>query len=127
MIDVRAIGQDHIGKGAAVLVVAVGLDRDLFPEGEVGSGVLGLLAERLGSLRAVDAVVLPYQGASLKRMDQTRMRNEDSLARDIGQGHHDEMVGRQCVAFECGLVLLHPPLACPTVDHCHCYCRVGGG
>jgi hypothetical protein len=33
--------------------------------GEVNNGVLGLLAERLGSLRAVDAVVLPYQWASL--------------------------------------------------------------
>jgi hypothetical protein len=38
-----------------VLVVAIGLDVDLFPEGEVSDGVLGLLAERLAFLEAVDA------------------------------------------------------------------------
>jgi len=34
LIEVRAIGQDHVSKEAFVLVVAVGLDRDVFPEGE---------------------------------------------------------------------------------------------
>jgi len=34
MIDVRAIGQEHIGKGALVFVVAVDLDRNAFTEGE---------------------------------------------------------------------------------------------
>ena len=35
VIDVGAIGQEHIGKGAPVLVVAVGLERDFLPEDEV--------------------------------------------------------------------------------------------
>jgi hypothetical protein len=38
LIDVGAIGQDHVSKGALVLVVAVGLDGDIFPEGK-GGGV----------------------------------------------------------------------------------------
>ena len=54
MIDAGPIGQRHIGKGAPALVVAVGLDRDLFPKGEVSGGVLGFLAEGLLLLRAVD-------------------------------------------------------------------------
>ena len=34
LIEVHPIGQDHVPKGAFVLVVAVRLDGDLFPEGE---------------------------------------------------------------------------------------------
>ena len=55
MIDVRAIRQEHIGQGALVLVIAVGLDGDLFPEGEGRGGVLGVVPERLAFLRAVNA------------------------------------------------------------------------
>ena len=55
MIDVGAIGQDHIGKGALVLVVAVRLDGDVLPEGEGRDGVLGLLPISLALLRTVDA------------------------------------------------------------------------
>jgi hypothetical protein len=32
VIDVGAIGQEHIGKGALVLVEAVRLERDFFPK-----------------------------------------------------------------------------------------------
>jgi hypothetical protein len=39
VIDVGAIGQTHIGKGALVLVEAVRLERDLFPKGEGSDGV----------------------------------------------------------------------------------------
>ena len=49
MIDVRAIGQDQVGKGAHVLVEAVGLERDFLPEGE-GRGsafALHLLGESM--------------------------------------------------------------------------------
>ena len=35
VIDVAAIGQEHSGKGAPVLVEAVSLKRDFFPKGEV--------------------------------------------------------------------------------------------
>jgi hypothetical protein len=41
VIDVRAIGQKHIGKGTLVLVEAIGLRCDFFTEGEVCDGVLG--------------------------------------------------------------------------------------
>ena len=34
LIESHAIGQDHIAKGALILVVAVGLDRNAFTEGE---------------------------------------------------------------------------------------------
>jgi len=33
MIKVDAIGQEHIGEGAPVLVLAVGLECDFFPVG----------------------------------------------------------------------------------------------
>ena len=51
LIDACAIGQDHISKGALVLVVAVRLDGDLFPEGELRGRVLGLLAVGLALVR----------------------------------------------------------------------------
>jgi hypothetical protein len=41
VIDVGAIGQDHVSNGALVLVEAIGLKCDFFPEGEVSDGVLG--------------------------------------------------------------------------------------
>jgi len=41
VIDVGAIRQEHIGKGAPVLVEAVGLKCDFLPEGEVSDGVRG--------------------------------------------------------------------------------------
>lgn len=41
MIDVIAIRQEHIGKGALVLVETVRLERDFLPEGEVSDGVRG--------------------------------------------------------------------------------------
>ena len=47
MVDVRAIGQEHISKRTLVLVVAVRLEGDLFPEGEGRGGVLGVVARRL--------------------------------------------------------------------------------
>ena len=55
LIQVHAIGEDHIAKGARVLVVAVCLDGDFFPKGEGRGRVLGVVAEGLAFLRAVDA------------------------------------------------------------------------
>jgi hypothetical protein len=55
LIQFHPIGQEHIGKGAFVLVVAVRLDGNVFPESEGRGGLLGALAERLAFLRAVDA------------------------------------------------------------------------
>jgi hypothetical protein len=41
LIEIRPVRQDHIGKGALVLVVAVGLERDFFPEDKGRGGMLG--------------------------------------------------------------------------------------
>jgi len=35
VIDVGAIGQEYIGKGAPVLVEAIGLERDIFAENQL--------------------------------------------------------------------------------------------
>ena len=51
MIDVRAIGQKHIGKGALVLIEPVSLKGDLFPEGELRGRVLGVVAVGLALVR----------------------------------------------------------------------------
>jgi hypothetical protein len=55
LIEIHPIGQEYIRKGACVLVVAVGLDRNVFTEGEVSGGVLGVVAVGLAFLRAVDS------------------------------------------------------------------------
>jgi hypothetical protein len=55
VIDVGAIRQEHISNRAPVLVLAKGLKRDFFPKGEVGRGVLGMLAVSVTLFRAVDA------------------------------------------------------------------------
>ena len=47
LIDVGAILQEYIGKCAPILVVAVGLDRKVFPKGEGRGGVLGMLTRSL--------------------------------------------------------------------------------
>jgi hypothetical protein len=54
VVDVGAIGQEHIGKGALVLVEAMSLKRNFFPKGEIRSGVLGVVVKGLAFLRAID-------------------------------------------------------------------------
>src|SRR5262245_56892735 len=55
MIDVGAIRQEHVCKGAVVLVLAVGLENDISSEDERGRRLLRSVAEGLSLLRAVDA------------------------------------------------------------------------
>jgi hypothetical protein len=43
VIDVGAVGEGHVSYGVPVLVVAVGLERNVFPKGEGKGGVLGML------------------------------------------------------------------------------------
>ena len=52
LIEAHPIRQEHIAKGALVLVVIVGLDGDVLPKDEVRGGMLGLLAVSLALLRA---------------------------------------------------------------------------
>ena len=56
VIDVGAIGQDHVSNSKRVLVMAVGLDCDFLPKGEGRGCLLGTLAVGLAFLYAVDAV-----------------------------------------------------------------------
>ncbi len=53
-MEVHPIGQDHVSKGALVLVVSIGLDGDFSPKGEVRGGLLGSLAVSGAFFRAVD-------------------------------------------------------------------------
>ncbi len=57
LIQVDPTRQDHIPKGAPVLVVAVGLDGHVLPKGKDPGGVLGSRAIGLALLRAVDPSV----------------------------------------------------------------------
>ena len=47
VIDVGAVGEGHVSYGVPVLVVALGLDRNVFPKGEGRDDVLGMLTRRL--------------------------------------------------------------------------------
>src|SRR5262249_36590213 len=55
VIDVGAIPQNHIGECSPVLVLAVSLEDDIFPEGYRGRSLLRSRAEGLTFLRTVDA------------------------------------------------------------------------
>jgi hypothetical protein len=78
LIDVGPIGQDHVSKGAPVLVLAKGLKRDFPPKGEVRGRVLGSLAVGLTLLWAVNAaetdtfrtlVVQNFEGVAVENTD----------------------------------------------------------
>ncbi len=58
-----AIGQEQIGQGALVLVLAVRLERDFFPEDQGGRCLLGSMAVSLALLGAVDATEANAFGA----------------------------------------------------------------
>ena len=94
LIEIHAIGQEHISQGALVLVMAVGLDRHVLPEGEVRGGLLGSLAEGLALLRAVDAteadtfrvlVVQDFEGVAVEDGDDRagEVRREGELGSDM--------------------------------------------
>ena len=51
-----AIHQEHVSKGALVLVMAVGLNGHILPESESRGGVLGVVAVGLALFGCVDAV-----------------------------------------------------------------------
>jgi hypothetical protein len=50
MIDVGAIGEGHIAKGAPILVEAVRLERDFLAKDQRRGGLLGSLEEGLAFL-----------------------------------------------------------------------------
>ena len=72
LIEVHPIGQEHIGKGAPIIVCAVRLECDFF------SGLFGFVAEGLSLLRTVDAarsdalrvlIVQDFDGVAIKDGD----------------------------------------------------------
>jgi hypothetical protein len=44
LIEIHPIGQEYIGNRALILVVAISLERDFFPKGEVRGDLIGSLA-----------------------------------------------------------------------------------
>ena len=90
-MEIHPIGQEHFTKDAFVLVVAVDLGGDFFPEGEVSGGVLGVVAVSLAFLWTVDAaetdtlrvlVVQDFEGVAVE--DANNLANTD--APDNGGG-----------------------------------------
>ena len=78
LIQAHPIRQEHIVKGALVLIVTVSLDGDVLPKDEVRGGVLGIVAKGLAFFRAVDAtetdafralVVQDFQSVAVKDGD----------------------------------------------------------
>jgi len=56
VIDVGAIGQEHVGQSAPVLIRAVGLERDFLTKGEDRCSLLGAVAVGLAFLGTVNAL-----------------------------------------------------------------------
>ena len=85
MIDGGPIGQQHISKRAPVPVLAVHLDGDFLPKGEVDDGVLGLLAERLAFLGAVDAAEADaFRALVVKDFDGVSVNYPDYSSGEVG-------------------------------------------
>jgi hypothetical protein len=90
VVDVGPIGQDHVSKGACVLVLAVGLDGNVLPKDEGRDGVLRVVAVSLALLRAVDAAqadafsvvaVQDFEGVAVKDLDYLALILRDSNSR----------------------------------------------
>jgi hypothetical protein len=87
VIHVGAIRQDHIGKGALVLVVAVRLDCDFFAKGEVRGGLLCTMAEGLAFLRAVDATEADTLSmVAIQYFDGVAIEDGDNGAGEVSEG-----------------------------------------
>ena len=79
------IRQDHVSKGALVLVVAVCLDGDVFPEGEFRGGVLGSLAVGLAFLRAVDATETDaFSMVAVEDFEGVAIEDSDNSSSEVG-------------------------------------------
>ena len=82
-------GREHIGKGAPVLVVAVRLERDFFPEDEVRGGLLRSLAVGLAFLWAVDAAEADtFRVVVVQDFDGVAVEDGDDGAGEVGSQRH---------------------------------------
>jgi len=79
------IGQDHVSKGACVLVVAVGLDGHVLPKGEVRGGVLGVVAVGLALLRTVNtAEADTFSAVVVQDFEGIAVEDGDDGAGEVG-------------------------------------------
>ena len=88
MIDVGAIRQKHIGNGASVPVLAVGLERDFLAKDQVRCSLLRFLAIGLAFLRAVDA-------AEADAFRVVVVQDFDGVAVEDAGGLSQEIAGRR--------------------------------
>jgi hypothetical protein len=85
LIEIHPIGQDHVPKGAPVLVVAVRLDGDVLPEGKFRGRVLGVPPLSLALLRAVDAAEADaFRVLVVQDFDGVAVEDGDDGAGEIG-------------------------------------------
>ena len=67
-----AISQEHVSKRAPVLVLAVGLQRDLLPKDESSRGLPSLFAKGLAFVMA--AVVQDFDGVTVENSDNFALK-----------------------------------------------------
>ena len=90
LIEAHPIRQEHITKGALVLVVTVSLDGDVLPKDEVRGGVLGIVAKGLAFLRAVDAVESDaLRALVVQDFESVAVKDSDEGASEIGGESRD--------------------------------------
>jgi hypothetical protein len=86
LIEIHPIGQDHVSKGARVLVVVVGLDGHVLPEGEFRGGGLGVVAVGLAFLRAVDAAEADaFNMVTVQYIDGVAINYSDYSSGEVGR------------------------------------------
>ena len=92
LIDVRAIRQEHIGKRALVLVVAVRLERDFFPKGEVSGTQFAQVRHGYEGTVLLEGGPLPsprYQGG--------KANGEEEEGRGFGDGLNTQRGTTDCI------------------------------
>lgn len=89
VIDVGAIGQEHIGDRAPVLVLAEGVERHLFTEHELRRRLLGSRAVGLAFLGTVNAVESDTFNAGV-------VQHFDGVAVENGDDGTGELRGGDC-------------------------------
>jgi hypothetical protein len=86
MIDVSSISQIHIGECAPILVLAMGLEDDISPEDECRGSLLGIVAEGLALLWAVDATEADtFRMGVVQDFDGVTVEDGDNGASEVGK------------------------------------------
>ena len=86
LIQIHPIGQEHIGKGAPVLVVAVSLERDFLAKDHGRGRVLRLLPVGLALLRAINPAEADTFGMmAVQDFDGVTVEDGDDLAGELAR------------------------------------------